>query len=57
MKGFASDNYSGAHNKIIEAIIKANNNHESSYGYDKYTKNTEKIFKKFFGNQINVFFV
>lgn len=57
MKGFASDNYSGAHNKIIEAISKANIDHEGAYGNDKYTTRAVNIFKNIFGNDIDVYFV
>ena len=57
MKGFASDNYSGAHNKIIEAVTKANIDHASSYGNDKYTERAVNKFKTIFGNNIDVYFV
>jgi len=57
MKGFASDNYSGAHNKIIEAITKANIEHAEAYGNDKYTEQAIKKFKEIFGNDIDVYFV
>ncbi len=57
MKSFASDNYSGAHNKIIEAVIKANKNHAKAYGYDDYTNKAIEKFKLIFGNDISVYFV
>lgn len=57
MKGFASDNYSGAHNKIIEAITKVNVEHAGAYGNDKYTKQAINKFKEIFGNNIDVYFV
>jgi len=57
MKGFASDNYSGAHKNIIEAITKANIDHAGAYGNDIYTKRAIKKFEEFFGNNIDVYFV
>jgi threonine aldolase len=57
MKGFASDNYSGAHNKIIEAITRANINHAGAYGNDEYTEKAVSKFKEIFGNNIDVYFV
>jgi threonine aldolase len=50
MKSFASDNYSGIHPKVIEAIIQANSEHEISYGDDIYTSQAQKIFESNFGN-------
>jgi threonine aldolase len=50
MKGFASDNYSGIHPEILAAIFEANNDHEISYGEDKYTQQAQKLFNKIFGN-------
>jgi threonine aldolase len=57
MKGFASDNYSGAHSKIIEAVINANKNHEKAYGNDQYTEEAVGKFKQIFGDDIDVYFV
>ncbi len=57
MKGFASDNYSGAHENIIEAITKANIDHASSYGNDVYTERAVNKFKEIFGSDIDVYFV
>jgi threonine aldolase len=56
-RGFASDNHSGAHPKIIDAIVKANIDHQIAYGYDKYTKRSIKKFKEHFGKDIDVYFV
>jgi len=49
MKSFASDNYSGIHPEILEAIQQANFQHEISYGNDSFTKETQDIFEKEFG--------
>lgn len=57
MKSFASDNYSGAHAKIIDAIAEANKNHASAYGNDKYTESAINKFKQIFGKEIDVYFV
>jgi threonine aldolase len=57
MKAFASDNYSGVHPEIIDALIRANLDHEGAYGNDTITKRTHQLFKKLFGEQTEVFFV
>lgn len=54
---FASDNYAGVHPEIMDAIIKANHGHESSYGADRYTRSAIEKFKALFGEDIEVFFV
>ncbi len=56
-KGFASDNYSGTHPKILEAIQKANLGHASAYGNDEYTAKAVKKFKEHFGKDVDVYFV
>ncbi len=57
VKSFASDNYSGVHPAILEALIEANQNHASSYGNDFYTKKAEAIFRSIFGEDTDVLFV
>lgn len=54
---FASDNGSGIHPNIIEAIAQANVGHTKGYGYDAYTRQAEEDFRRLFGAQVNVFFV
>jgi threonine aldolase len=54
---FASDNYSGVHPKILEAIVEANHNHDFAYGNDKHTQEAVSRFKDFFGDNIDVYFV
>jgi len=49
MKSFASDNYSGIHPEIFDALQRANSQHEISYGDDIYTQEALTIFKKTFG--------
>ncbi len=54
---FASDNTSGVHQRILEALAKASEGYELSYGYDKYTRQAEEIFKDIFGADSEVYFV
>ncbi len=56
-KFFASDNCSGIHPQIMEALIEANSGHVKGYGYDPYTVAAEQDFKRLFGDDIEVFFV
>ncbi len=56
-KGFASDNNSGVHPAILEAIENANIGHEVGYGGDPYCQKAIEIFKEKFGNETEVFFV
>ncbi len=49
MKSFASDNYSGIHPEIFEAIQRANTNHQISYGDDQFSEETNRLFEKEFG--------
>jgi threonine aldolase len=56
-RGFASDNCSGAHPKVIEAIAAVNQGHTIAYGDDRYTESAIAKFKKEFGENIAVYFV
>ena len=56
-RGFASDNNSGIHTEILEAIASANAGHSIGYGDDKWTNEAVGLFKKEFGNDTQVFFV
>lgn len=49
MRSFGSDNHSGIHPEIIEAIIEANDNHALGYGDDPYTKRLEQVLSDTFG--------
>ncbi|OIP83398.1 MAG: threonine aldolase, partial [Porphyromonadaceae bacterium CG2_30_38_12] len=49
MKSFASDNYSGIHPQILEAIHEANNEHVVSYGDDAITLQAQESFQTLFG--------
>lgn len=50
MKTFASDNYSGVHPEIMDALIKANTAHQISYGDDEITAEMNTIFRQHFGD-------
>lgn len=56
-RSFASDNNSGIHPKILEAIASANVGHVKGYGADEYTKKAIKAFQKEFGEDTEVYFV
>ena len=57
IRGFASDNYSGVHPAIMEAILSANVGHVPAYGDDPYTRSAKARFKEHFGDDIDVYFV
>ncbi len=57
MKAFASDNYSGVHPGIMEALLKANAGHAGSYGNDPFTAKAVAKFRELFGPDAEVFFV
>jgi threonine aldolase len=54
---FASDNYSGVHPAIMNALIEANAGHAASYGADEITKEAVQLFRDHFGDSTEVFFV
>jgi threonine aldolase len=54
---FASDNYAGVHPDIMDALNRANQGHEPSYGTDAYTERAIKKFKGYFGENIEIYFV
>ncbi len=56
-KGFASDNNSGVHPLIMEAVVNANYGHELAYGGDAFTRDAERLFKDVFGDHSETFFV
>ena len=56
-KNFASDNYSGIDPDVLKAINDANKGHEKAYGGDTYTQKAIDIFKKHFGENVDVYFM
>jgi len=53
---FGSDNHSGIHPAIIQAIEEANTAYQPSYGEDEYTAGALKEFQRIFGSGTRVFF-
>lgn len=56
-KSLGSDNHSGVHPEILQAICCANSSHAPSYGTDKQTQKCQEIFKYLFGSNTQMFFV
>jgi threonine aldolase len=54
-RGFASDNYAGAHPAVLEAIAAANGGHQIAYGEDVYTAKLQEIMKRHFGERAEAF--
>lgn len=54
---FASDNYAGVHPEVMAALARVNSDHASSYGTDQCTERTVQLFKNYFGDDAEVFFV
>ena len=48
-RGFASDNHSGAHPEVMEAIERANVDHAGSYGEDWWTRRFDDLMAEHFG--------
>ncbi len=48
MRSFASDNNSGIHPSVMEALAKANNDHALGYGDDGWTREAERAVRKEF---------
>ena len=57
MRSFGSDNNSGVHPQIMEALIKANDNHALAYGDDPWTAQAVKDIKAYFGEIAEPYFV
>lgn len=56
-RGFASDNNSGIHPEILNALSAANVGHAAGYGGDELTEEAISRFKQEFGQQTDVYFV
>ncbi|GAB3142707.1 threonine aldolase family protein [Marisediminicola antarctica] len=54
-RGFASDNYAGAHPEVIAAIGAANGGHQVAYGEDVYTARLQEVMQQHFGEQVEAF--
>lgn len=57
MRSFGSDNHSGVHPIILEAISKANKNHAVAYGDDSWTQKAIEEIKNIFGEKAEPYFV
>lgn len=49
MKGFASDNWAGAHPDVLAAVAEANAEHAPAYGADRWTARAEELLAEQFG--------
>jgi threonine aldolase len=49
IRGFASDNYAGAHPEILAALALANGGHQGAYGADDYTAHLQEVVRGHFG--------
>lgn len=52
---FASDNYSGIHPEILQAISDANGGHQISYGDDDYTEGLQQVIRAHCGEDAHTF--
>jgi len=57
LRSFASDNNAGIHPEVLKAIAAVNQGHVVGYGDDPYTASATRVFKRNFGEGIEVFFV
>nr|WP_203232608.1 low specificity L-threonine aldolase [Streptomyces sp. 769] len=55
IRGFASDNYAGAHPEVLAALALANGGHQVAYGEDDYTEHLQRVFRSHFGQRAQVF--
>jgi threonine aldolase len=55
MRSFGSDNHSGVHPTILDAIQKANVNHVCAYGDDVYSEALQKKMEEVFGKTATIF--
>lgn len=57
IRGFASDNNSGVHPEVLQAISQVNTGHTIAYGDDEFTKAATEKIKNEFGAHVEVYFV
>ena len=57
MRSFASDNNSGVHPLVMEALAKANTGHAVGYGNDPWTEEATEMVKKQFARPCDALFV
>jgi threonine aldolase len=56
-RGFASDNFAGAHPDVLAAIAGVNDGHVPAYGDDPYTAAAEQRLRGHFGDEVRPFLV
>jgi len=56
-RGFASDNNSGVHPKVMLELNNVNRGHAVGYGDDQYTSHAKKLLQEHLGKDAEVFFV
>ena len=56
-RGFASDNFAGAHPDVLAAVAEANDGHVPAYGDDPYTAAAEQRLREHFGDEARPFLV
>jgi threonine aldolase len=56
-RSFASDNSSGVHPRVVEALLEANRGHALAYGYDHWTAEAAERFRTLFGSACEVMLV
>ncbi|MEX5299983.1 beta-eliminating lyase-related protein [Kocuria sp. CPCC 205292] len=54
LRGFASDNYSGIHPEVLDALAEANGGHQIAYGEDEYTARLQDVIGQHFGEGTSV---
>ena len=54
-RGFASDNYAGAHPEVLAALADANGGHQVAYGEDAYTARLQSVMQEHFGTASDTF--
>lgn len=57
MRSFASDNNSGVHRAVLDAIVQANSDHAVAYGNDGWTERALSKFHEVFGADIDGYLV
>jgi threonine aldolase len=55
VRGFASDNYAGAHPEVLAALALANGGHQVAYGEDEYTDHLQRLMHSHFGPTAEAF--
>ncbi len=55
VRGFASDNYSGVHPEVLQALAAAYGGHQSAYGADEYSAGLQEVMASHFGDGVEAF--